>query len=126
MENCCLQTLPKRIETDEEFDHFVDVMEGLSRAASKRTPDPESETLHSLLAILVKEYDDRVSPLPPADPIRMLKYLMDQRNLRPVDLVPIFGSRSHVSMALNGKRAFSKEQVRKLAEFFRASTDLFL
>src|SRR5713226_4785748 len=102
------QTLPKRIETDEEFDHFVEVMEGLSRAAAGRAPNPEEETLHSLLSLLIKEYDDRVYALPAGDPLHMLKYLMEQRNLRPVDLVPVFGSRAHVSMALNGTRAFSK------------------
>jgi HTH-type transcriptional regulator/antitoxin HigA len=56
----------------------------------------------------------------------MLQYLMDQRNLRAVDLVPVFGSRAHASMALNGRRALSKEHIRKLAEFFRTSTDVFL
>ena len=120
------QTLPKRIETDEEFDHFVEIMEGLSRTAAKREPTPEEKALHSLLSTLIKEYDDRVHPLPAGNPLRMLQYLVEQRNLRPVDLVPVFGSRAHVSMALNGRRDLSKDHIRKLAEFFRTSTDVFL
>src|ERR1035441_10924504 len=82
------QTLPKRIETDEELDHFVTVMEELSRAIAHGAASPEETALHSLLATLVKEYDDRAHPLPPGDPVRMLQFLMDQRGLRAADLTP--------------------------------------
>ena len=119
------RTRPKRIETDEEFDRFVETMEALSRAEAKGIATPEDRVLHSLLSTLIKEYDDRIT-LPPGDPLRMLQYLMQQRKLRPVDLVPVFGSRAHVSMALNGRRTLSKDHIRKLAEFFRTSSDVFL
>ena len=76
------QTMPKRIETDEELDHFAAVMEELSRAIAHGAASPEETALHSLLATLVKEYDDRAHPLPPGDPVRLLQFLMDQRGLR--------------------------------------------
>ena len=60
------QTMPKRIETDEELDHFVSVMEELSRAIAHGAASPEETALHSLLATLIKDYDDRAHPLPPA------------------------------------------------------------
>ena len=44
----------------------------------------------------------------------------------PADLLPIFGSRSVASEVLAGKREPSKAHIRKLAEFFRVSADLFL
>jgi HTH-type transcriptional regulator/antitoxin HigA len=120
------KTLPKRIESDEEFDRMVDVMERLSRAISKGTASPEDEALHDLLALLVKEYDDRVYPLPKPDPVRMLRYLMEKRGLRAIDLTPIFGARSIASLVLSGKRELSKKHIRKLAEFFNVSPALFL
>jgi len=120
------KALPKRIETDAEFHHFVEVMEDLSRAAARRKPSPEERALHALLSTLVKEYDDRVYPLPPGDPLRMLRYLMDQRGLRPVDLLPAFGSRAMASMVLNGKRNLSKSHIQKLAAFFHVSPAVFL
>src|SRR5258708_19379946 len=83
------RTRPKRIETDEEFDRFVETMEALSRAEAKGIATPEDRVLHSLLSTLIKEYDDRIT-LPPGDPLRMLQYLMKQRNLRPLDLLPRF------------------------------------
>lgn len=120
------QTLPKRIETDREFDRFVEIMEGLTRAISQGEGSPEQIALHALLSTLVKEYDDRVYPLPPGDPLRILRYLMDQRGLRAADLTPIFGARSIASLVLNGKRELSKSHIRKLAEFFHVSPAIFL
>ena len=120
------QTMPKRIETDEELDHFVSVMEELSRAIAHSAASPEETALHSLLATLIKGYDDRAYPLPPGDPVRMLQFLMDQRGLRAADLTPIFGARSIASLVLNRKRELSKAHIRKLAEFFHVSAAVFL
>ena len=120
------KTLPKRIETAAEFDHFVEVMEGLSRAIAHGKASPEEQALHSLLAMLVKEYDDQLYPLPPGDPVRILQFLMHQRDLKAADLTPIFGARSIASMVLNGKRELSKSHIRKLAEFFHVSPAVFL
>lgn len=120
------RTMPKRIETDAEMDHFVEVMEALSRAIAHGTAGPEEAALHSLLATLVKEYDDRAYPLPPGDPIRMLHFLMEHRGLRAADLTPIFGARSIASLVLNSKRELSKTHIRKLAEFFHISPAVFL
>jgi antitoxin component HigA of HigAB toxin-antitoxin module len=91
-----------------------------------RRAGPEETALHSLLATLVKEYDDRAYPLPPGDPVRMLQFLMDQRGLRAADLTPIFGARSIASLVLNRKRELSKAHIRKLAEFFHVSAAVFL
>jgi HTH-type transcriptional regulator/antitoxin HigA len=120
------QTMPKRIETDAELDRFVDVMEELSRSIAHGTASPEETALHSLLATLIKEYDDRTYPLPPGDPVRMLQFLMEHRGLRAADLTPIFGARSIASLVLNGKRKLSKAHIRKLAEYFHVSPAVFL
>jgi HTH-type transcriptional regulator/antitoxin HigA len=120
------QTMPKRIETDEELDGFVGVMETLSRAIANGSAAQEEIVLHSLLGTLVKEYDDRAYPLPPGDPVRILQFLMEHRGLRPVDLTPIFGARSIASLVLSGKRELSKAHIRKLADFFHVSPAVFL
>ena len=120
------EALPKRIETDEEFDRLVEIMERLSRAMACGKATPEERTLHALLSTLVKEYDDRVYPVPPGDPIEVLGYLMEQRDLRPTDLSSVFGARSIASMVLSRKRELSKTHIRKLAEYFHVSPALFL
>jgi HTH-type transcriptional regulator/antitoxin HigA len=120
------KALPKRIETDEEFDRMVEAMEELSRAISEHKAGPEETALHDLLSMLVKEYDDRVYPLPPVAPHKIIQHMMEQRELRQADLLPVFGSRSIASDVINGKREPSKAHIRKLAEFFHVSPALFL
>ena len=60
------RTMPKRIETGEEMDRFIEIMEPLSRVIEHGTACPEEIALHSLLATLIREYDERTYPLPQA------------------------------------------------------------
>jgi HTH-type transcriptional regulator/antitoxin HigA len=53
-------------------------------------------------------------------------YLLQKRGLQPSDLWPVLGSKSRVSEILSGKRSISKEQAKKLAEFFRVGVELFI
>jgi HTH-type transcriptional regulator/antitoxin HigA len=120
------KTLPKRIENDAEFDHFVETMEELSRSIERGEAGREEQTLHSLLSTLIREYDERGEPLPAGNALHVLQFLMEQRELRPVDLTSIFGARSITSLVLSGKRKLSKAHIRKLAEFFHVSPVVFL
>ena len=119
------KTLPKVIETREEFYRYVDAMEQLDRRAEKAPLSPEELALLALLERLVKDYDDQVE-IPNVPPHKMIQFLMDQRHLRQADLLPVFGSRSVASEVLNGKREPSKAHIRKLAEFFHVPASLFL
>jgi HTH-type transcriptional regulator/antitoxin HigA len=118
--------LPKVIETREEFDRAVALMEDLDRREVRGDALSREElTLRELLEQLVKVYDDRIElPKPPPDD--MIRYLMEQQGLRQADLVPIFGARSIASDVINGKREPSKAHIRKLAEFFHISPAAFL
>jgi HTH-type transcriptional regulator / antitoxin HigA len=78
------------------------------------------------MAILVQAYDDRHHPLPPVAPNEMLAYLMETSRRTAKDLLPVFGTRGRVSEVLNGKRAISKEQAKKLASVFKVAVDLFI
>lgn len=119
----CADVLPKVIESDEEFDRLVDVMEKIDR---KPNATPEERVLSELLAKLIQEYDDHHYAFPDVPPHRMIAYLMEQRSLRQADLLPVFGSRSVASEVLAGKREPSKAHIRKLAEFFHVSPEVFL
>jgi HTH-type transcriptional regulator / antitoxin HigA len=116
------KALPKVIETDAELEHFAEMLESLDR--SERGLTPEEKALRNLLARLVQDYDDRIE-LPEVSPLEMLKYLMEQRDLRQTDLLPVFGSRGVASAVLTGKRELSKTHIRKLAEFFHLSAEAF-
>ena len=119
----CATVVPKVIESDEEFDRLVEQMEALD---FKQNPTPEEDALSALLMKLIQDYDDLHYPLPDVPPHKMIAFLMDQKHLRQADLLPVFGSRSVVSEVLAGKREPSKAHIRKLAEFFHTSAELFL
>jgi len=119
----CATVVPKVIESDEEFDRLVEQMEALD---FKQNPTPEEDALSALLMKLIQDYDDLHYPLPDVPPHKMIAFLMDQKHLRQADLLPVFGSRSVASEVLAGKREPSKAHIRKLAEFFHTSAELFL
>ena len=118
------KTLPKVIETEEEFDRMVARLEDLEFAEGQCTP--EEHALRELLARLIQDYDDRRHPLPMLPPRDMLRHLMEHRGLRQRDLVVVFGSSSVVSDVIHGKRAISKTQARRLGELFHVSAELFI
>ncbi len=87
----------------------------LVRNGGRRTSD--EARLMRLLAVLVEDYDRRHA-LPPGEstPDERLKYLLERSGRTPTDLLGVFGRRSHVNEALNGKRPISAAgQARKLA-----------
>jgi HTH-type transcriptional regulator / antitoxin HigA len=113
---------PKVIENDKELSRFAEMLENLDRV--QRPLTVEERTLETLLAQLIREYDDRTEiPSVPANEV--LAFLMEQRGLKQADLLTVFGSRSVVSEVLNGKRELSKSHIRKLAEYFRLSPAVF-
>ena len=116
------KTLPKVIETDRELEHFADALESLDRL--ERPLRPEEKLLEALLSRLIADYDEKIE-LPPLPPHKTIAFLMEQRGLKQADLLPVFGSRSVASDVINGKREPSKGHIRKLAQFFRLSPEVF-
>jgi HTH-type transcriptional regulator / antitoxin HigA len=90
-----------------------------------------SELLKKLVMVnasigISSHYDDRMRPLPKVEPRRLLKSLLEQRELKQRDLIPILGASGTVSDILSGKRSISKSQAKKLAGFFRISAEYFI
>lgn len=116
--------LPKPIQTARDFDRMVAQLEEMDFAKRKLTP--EEEALREILAALIEVYDQERHHITEQPPCEMVRYLMELRGLKQVDLVPVLGSRAQVSDLVNGKRAISKAQVKKLAGYFGVSAELFL
>jgi HTH-type transcriptional regulator / antitoxin HigA len=119
-----LTALPQVIETEQELarvESFIDRL--LSKGANI---SPEEEKLLNLLSDLVEHYEDEHYPFEESSPHEILSFLMEQNGLKQKDLLPIFGSSGIASEVCNGKRAISKAQAKKLAEFFKVSVELFL
>jgi HTH-type transcriptional regulator/antitoxin HigA len=117
-------TLPRIIEDDVELGRVAQRVEPLLDKGEARTR--EEEALCRLLLRLIEDYQQSHRAIPKLTPNDALAALLEARNLRQADLLPIFGSRSRISDAVNGKREISKAHARGLAEFFSVSPELFI
>lgn len=76
---------------------------------------PESDEME-VLGVLIEQYEDEHYPMDDADPIEVIKFMMDQQNLKKKDLIPYIGSASKVTEVLNGTRNLSLSMIRRLSE----------
>jgi HTH-type transcriptional regulator/antitoxin HigA len=115
---------PAKPRNSEELTELTALLESLAANETKQTP--AMERFIETLTALVMQYEDELEPDPERSPSGVLKYLMEERGLRQVDLVPILGSKSYVSQILSGHRPIGKDAAHKLAEFFHVSAFSFL
>ena len=78
------------------------------------------------LAILIEHYEEEHYPIGKATGIDILKFLMEENNLKQKDLVGIIGGKSAVSEILNGKRTLNLKHIKKLAEKFHVKPATFV
>ncbi len=119
------KTLPKVIETKAENERMLAVVESLLEKGEDALT-PEEDALLELLTGLIHDFESRAYPIPKSEPHEIVAYLLEVRGLQPTDLWPVLGSKSRVSEILSGKRSISKEQAKRLAEFFRVGVELFI
>ncbi|MEY4275212.1 MAG: hypothetical protein RL638_2160 [Bacteroidota bacterium] len=79
-----------------------------------------------LLIVLIKDYDDRNFPYLNTDPIQVIIQKMDEIGIKAKDLVPLIGSKGHVSAVLSGKREITLKMAKKLKDYFQLPADVFL
>ncbi len=74
---------------------------------------PQGDEAH-ILTILIKEYENQLPQSEAADPVDVIKFVMEQQDLKQADLAPIMGGKNRVSEVLNRKRALTLEMIRNL------------
>jgi HTH-type transcriptional regulator/antitoxin HigA len=115
---------PAKPRNREELAEMTALIEKL--ACNEDVQSPAMERFIETITALVLQYEDEVEPGLEESPVGVLKFLMEERGLRQVDMVPILGSKSYVSQILSGHRPISREAARKLAAHFRVSLRSFL
>ena len=100
------------------------LLEALAANETKQTPAME-RFIETLTALIMK-YEDEIEIEPERSPGGVLKYMMEERGLRQIDLVPILGSKPYVSQILSGHRPIGKDAAHKLAEYFQVSAYSFI
>lgn len=113
---------PHIIHTDEELEAYTKTLFELT-AKPETTPD-ENEAIE-LLTLLIERYETERYPIPAADPVTVLNYLMETHGLKQKDLITEFGVESTVSLVLSGKRELNKDHIERLSRRFNVSPAVF-
>ena len=85
----------------------------IERLMSAKRGTPEGDRL-DILVTLVQAFEAKHYPIDLPDPIEAIKYHMEQKGLKPRDLVPYIGSRNRVYEVLNRKRPLSLQMIWRL------------
>ena len=120
----------KKLASDTEYRRAAAIVDELALRGEDVLDRGEREYLDAL-AVLLDAYDaQRMTMLKEqmadASLLIRLRKLMELSGKTSAEMGDLIGSRSAFSMALAGTRELSKEHIRKLAAYFKLSTDYFL
>ena len=79
-----------------------------------------------ILGLLVDEYERKHYHIDTPDPIEAIKIRMEELQLKQVDLIEVFGSKSRASEVLNRKRKLTMEMIRNLTKRMNLSPNLLI
>ncbi len=95
------QGAPRLIHDDAELEVYTNALFHLTALDN---PSPSEAEAIELLTLLVERYEQAQYPIPAANPVSVLRFLMERQGLTQRNLLPQFGSESAVSMFLSGQR----------------------
>lgn len=113
------------IRTERHYKAMTEFMNELLDEIGDRGSHPLAGLL-DVVTMFVRDYEEREVEIPEASPAAVLRFLMDQRGLRQVDLADVFGSQSNVSEVLSGKREINARQARALGRRLVVSPAAFI
>ncbi len=112
------------ITSEDENERYLEIVDRLIELGDRLTP--KQNELLRLLVVLIERFEAERYTLERAEPREVLRELMDARGMKIADLADIIGSKGVASEILSGKRGLSKGNIRKLADFFGVSPEVFL
>lgn len=105
------------IRSDEHLNQAQRVMD---RLLAKAKLDDGEQTYLDALSDLVAVYEDEQHVIEPASDADMLRHLLESKSVTQIQLSQETGiAKSTISEVLAGKRPFSRQVIRKLADYFQ-------
>jgi HTH-type transcriptional regulator/antitoxin HigA len=98
------------IKNKKQYDKALQRFEEIFLAKSSTKEGKEAQ----LLALVIKDYEDKHYKIDAPDPVEAIKYRMEQLHMSKKELGEILGYTSRVSEILNRKRKLTLEMVRNL------------
>ena len=100
------QKLKSEVEYRRALERFEMIF--LSKKDTKESNEAD------VLALIIKDYEDKTFVIEAPTPIEAIKYRMEQQGLTNSDLAKILGYKSRVSDILHNTRKLSLNMIRKL------------
>lgn len=100
------------LRTEEDYDWALQEIE--QYFLEEPAPGTPEADRFDALSDLIEAYEAKVWPIEPTDPIEAIKYSMDIKGLRQVDLARVIGSRSRASEILHRKRPLTLAMIQRL------------
>jgi HTH-type transcriptional regulator/antitoxin HigA len=116
------QGAPRLIHSDAELAEYTSALFELT---AKTDPTPEEEEAIELMTLLVERYESERFPIPEAEPVDVLRFLLEQNSLSQRDIAAELGSESTVSLVLAGKRQLNRDHIARLSRRFNVSPAVF-
>ena len=112
------------LKNDQQYDELLAWID--NQFDQLPTPDsPEGEQLQVAL-LLVKAYEDEHYPISLPDPIAAIKLKMEEKGLKPKDLVGAIGSKSYVSAILNRRKPLTLTMARYFHQQWQIPASILL
>ena len=121
----CRLLLPRPVRDTVDYENAAEMVEAMVLWHEDFTPDQRD--YFDLLCSLIEDYDAEHVNWPKVAGLDVLKHLMAEHGMSPADLSRVLGaSRNLGAMLLRGDRNLTLAHVRKLAEHFNVSPELFI
>ena len=104
---------------------YQEALKRLDEIFDAKTGTKESDEA-DILALLIDDYEKKHYVIEAPDPIEAIKIRMEEMQLKQVDLINDFGSKSRVSEVLNRKRKLTVEMIRNLTKRLNLSPDILI
>ncbi|HGB4679314.1 TPA: type II toxin-antitoxin system HigA family antitoxin, partial [Salmonella enterica subsp. enterica serovar Waycross] len=104
---------PRVIRTEEQYHQYLSEVERL--LSLDLAPGSEESERLELLTVLIEDYENSNYAITPVNPLDAIKFRMEEKGLRQVDLAPYFGTKSRVSEVLSGKRPLTVAMIKALS-----------
>jgi len=110
------------IKSDE---HLAEAQNVMDRVLAKGELDDGEEMYLDALSDLVAAYEDAHHAIEPAADADMLRHLMEAKGVTQAQLSKETGmAKSSISEVLAGKKPFSRQMIRKLADYFKVDVSV--
>ncbi len=109
------------IKNKEQYGKYCDMLENLIVVDDRKMQDEID-----LLTLLIEKWDNEHNTFSDLDPIKIIKSLMTEHNLKAKDLVEILDlSKGTISKILNYHKGLSKDTIRRLSNYFKVTQETF-